>query len=136
MIRRSTIALSLLLFAGMAQADEEEAQIVTTCHYGNAEWGNDMIQRCIDENRALRAEVLRMPAEYADALLRCRQSAELGWTWVKTCVLKDAAARDALEAYPREAVMLIEACKREFGGQGFVAVRDCADRMLNSTRGR
>lgn len=77
----------LLICAHTARADDEEAQIVTTCHYANAEWGTDMINRCIEENRRLRAEVLALPPEHAGAVARCRDSAELGWTWVKECVL-------------------------------------------------
>ena len=86
---RLTILLTLLCISPGVGADTEEvSQIVTTCHYANAEWGSDMINRCIEENRALRDEVLRLPPEHAKALARCREHAELGWGWVRDCVLK------------------------------------------------
>ncbi|MBM3396483.1 MAG: hypothetical protein FJY37_18025 [Betaproteobacteria bacterium] len=79
------ILLSILNTSAYA---DEEAQIVTTCHYANAEWGYDMMQLCITENRALRDEVLRLGPEHAGAVERCRKQAEFGWAWVKQCVLK------------------------------------------------
>lgn len=74
---------------------DEEAQIVTTCYYANAEWGTDMINRCVEENRRLRADVLALPEAYSSAVRRCRASSELGWTWVKACVMKEVADRQA-----------------------------------------
>lgn len=133
MFRLALIFLSLLLSVDVARADDEEAQIVTTCHYGNAEWGYDMINRCIDENRAQRAEVLRLPAEHAAAVFRCRQSAELGWAWVQTCVQKDAQARAALATYPAAAAALIKTCSAELGAAGSPAIKDCVDKGLGSS---
>jgi len=90
----------LLLSASRAHGEEqtsvdEEAQIVTTCYYANAEWGTDMVNLCVEENRRVRAEVLALPDVHAAAVRRCRASAELGWSWVKECVKKAAAERQA-----------------------------------------
>ena len=127
------LACAMLAISGVARAEDEEAQIVMTCHYANAEWGNDAIHRCIDENRALREEVLRLPDAFARDIARCRANAELGWGWVKTCVEAEAAARAALAAYPGEARALVDACRRDVGGQGLVAVKKCVDQRMQKT---
>jgi len=133
---RPLLVAFALAVAGTARAEDEEAQIVTTCHYANAEWGNDMIHLCIEENRRLRAEVLAMPGKHAVALARCRASSELGWQWVKACVVQDAAAQADLAGYPEDARERIAACQREFGAHGFAAVKDCADRAMKSLEPR
>lgn len=124
-----SLAVLLLMLSGLhvhAQTDEE-AQIVTTCHYANAEWGTDMIDLCIRENRTLRSEVLSLPESYAADVRRCRDSAELGWAWVKACVLK-RAPKPVPEQPAGDTNALVETCENDHGAEGIAAVMACVER--------
>jgi squalene cyclase len=119
----------LVLFSASAFAAEED-EIVTGCHFSNAEWGSDMIDRCIKDNQATRAVVLQYPEKYKRFLDRCRRGNANGWAWVKTCIDKDIEAELALADYPKDRAGLIAVCDAEFGRRGMVAVKDCVDQAI------
>ena len=122
------VALLLLLAFGASAGEEDE--IVTGCHFSNAEWGADMIDLCIKENQATRAVVLQYPEKYKRYLDRCRRGNENGWAWVKTCLDNDIDAESALAEYPKDRVGLITVCDAEFGHRGMVAIKKCVDHAL------
>ena len=123
----------LVLFATGASADETD-EIVTGCHFSNAEWGAEMIDICVKENQATRAEVLRYPEKYRRFVERCRRGSENGWSWVKTCIDKDIAAESALAEYPKEHAGLIKFCDAQFGHRGAAAIRSCVNRALEGPK--
>ncbi len=131
-LRRSAslvcVAFSALL-AFDVSADEED-EIVTGCHYSNAEWGNEMIDRCVKDNQATRAMVLQYPEQYKKIVDRCRRGNEFGWSWVKTCVDRDIEAEAALAQYPMERAGLIDVCQADVGHRGAAAVKVCVDRVI------
>jgi len=129
---RRQICLALLaLFCAGASADEND-EIVTGCHYSNAEWGFEAIDRCIKDNQSTRALVLQYPAKYKRIVDRCRRESEFGWSWVKTCVDRDIEAESALAQYPKERAGLIDACYGEFGGLGAARVKACVDQLIET----
>ncbi len=128
MTRLVHIALLVLLpFSASADETDEADEIVTGCHFANAEWGADMIDRCIKENQVTRTQVLGYPEKYKKFIDRCRRRNELGWGWVKTCVDRDIEAESALAAYPTEKAGLLNFCHAERGHRGTAAVKDCVD---------
>ncbi|MDQ3261174.1 MAG: hypothetical protein M3Q00_10415 [Pseudomonadota bacterium] len=112
-----------------ASADEED-EIVTGCHHSNAEWGSEMIDRCVKDNQATRAIVLQYPEQHKQIVDRCRRGNELGWSWVKTCVDRDIEAESALAQYPKERAGLIDVCHADFGHRGAAVVKACVDRVI------
>jgi hypothetical protein len=130
-VTRAGIFLSMLF--SMAATAGEEDEIVTSCHFSNAEWGAGMIDLCIKENQALRASLLVYPQPYQRFLNRCRTKSELGWDKVKICVDKDIEADTALKQYPVEKGERIAHCESEYDGRGRVAVKACVDGEANET---
>lgn len=126
----SIVCVTLLALLSMGACADEEDEIVTGCHYSNAEWGSDMIDRCIKENQATRALVLRYPEKYKRFLNRCRRGNENGWSWVKTCIDNDIEAESALAEYPKDRAGLIAVCDAEFGRRGMVAIKECVDQTV------
>jgi len=122
------VAFSALLPFDASAGEEDE--IVTGCHYSNAEWGNEMIDRCIKDNQATRAIVLQYPERYKQIVERCRRKNELGWSWVKACVDNDIEAEAALAKYPMERAALIDVCRADIGHRGAAAVKACVDRAI------
>jgi hypothetical protein len=132
--RRLKLLICLSPFAAFsfnAAADESD-EIVTGCHHSNAEWGVEAIDRCIKDNQATRALVLKYPAQHQRIVDRCRRGNELGWSWVKTCVDRDIEAESALAQYPKERSGLIDACGAEFGHAGATKVKACVDQMIEA----
>jgi hypothetical protein len=127
-VLRAITGLALWVCIGFSAWAGEEDEIITGCHYSNAEWGAEMIDRCIKENQATRKLVLDYPARYQRIVDRCRQGNEYGWSWVKTCVDQDIAAEAALAHYPEQHAELIADCQAEFGHRGAAAVKACADK--------
>ena len=63
--RLSSLTCSLLLaLPSPSTLAVEEDEIVTSCHFANAEWGSEMIDRCIRDNQATRALVLQYPDKH------------------------------------------------------------------------
>jgi hypothetical protein len=130
-LTRAGIFLSML-FSVAAIAGEED-EIVTGCHFSNAEWGQQMIDNCIKDNFANRALVLQYPEQHKSIVNRCRLKNEYGWSEVKKCIDKDIDAQAALKSYGADKENLVAICDREFGVRGFVAVKACVDKKLGVT---
>ncbi|MSQ58992.1 MAG: hypothetical protein EXR36_04950 [Betaproteobacteria bacterium] len=128
-------AAALSLMAAYAVAGEED-EIVTGCHFSNGEWGTDAIHICINENRALREQVLAYSPEHKRIVERCRRGLELGWQWVKNCVDKDIEAAAELQKYPAQFVGLIEDCEKEIGHRGAAKVKACVDKAAETPSSR
>jgi hypothetical protein len=132
MLRRSghSIACCAVLFALLsidARAGEED-EIITGCHFSNAEWGTQMIDNCIKDNFANRALVQQYPEQYKSIVSRCRLKNEFGWSEVKKCIDKDIDAEAALKSYGADKANLVAACDADFRHRGFVAVKACVDK--------
>ena len=127
-MRQVPIALMLLLAFGASAGEEDE--IVSGCHFSNAEWGVDMINLCIKENQLMRAVVLQYPDKYKRYLDRCRRGNEKGWAWVKTCLDNDIEAESALASYPKDRAGLIAVCDAKYGRRGMVAIKNCVDQAV------
>jgi hypothetical protein len=126
----AVIWVAVLALLPFHASPDEEDEIVTGCHYSNAEWGNEMIDRCIKDNQATRAIVLQYPEQYKQIVERCRRKNELGWSWVKTCVDNDIEAEAALAKYPTERAVLIDVCRADVGHRGAAGVKACVDRVI------
>lgn len=111
-----------------ALSGDELAEIVSSCHFSNAEFGVQMIERCITDNKAVREQVLRTPVEHEAIVNRCRASSERGWDWVKKCVDADIDAKSALQKYPKEQTTDILRCHAEFGSSAYARVKKCVDK--------
>ncbi len=133
MLKPTACLVMLLGFAPYASADEKD-EIVTTCHFANAEWGAEAIDRCVRENLAVREIVLAYPAEHRQILQRCRASSELGWNWVKNCVDRDIEAAAALASYPSEWAELIGKCKNLVDSRSAAKVKACVDHGIEASR--
>lgn len=120
----------LILLTTMESRAGEEDEIITGCHFSNAEWGQQMIDNCIKDNFANRALVMQYPEQYKPIVNRCRLKNEYGWSEVKKCIDKDIEAQAALESYGADKEYLITACDADFRHRGFVAVKACVDRKL------
>lgn len=134
----SLLLLSALIFAAAlttnAHAEDEEAEIVVSCYYSNGEWGVEMVDVCVKENHAFRAEVLAYPAEHKAVVEHCRKGSSRGWKWVKNCVDKDIAAATALSQYGPELKQLIDVCEFEWRGAGAARVKSCVDRHVEAQK--
>jgi hypothetical protein len=127
--RVATIVVTSFAFCSAQQLQAgEDDEIVTGCHFSNAEWGSDAIDRCIKDNMANRALVLQYPARYKSSVSRCRLKNEYGWDFVKSCIDKDIAAETALAAYPKDKIGLIDFCTAEFGSRGSAVIKACVDK--------
>lgn len=122
------VALLMLLGPGASAGEEDE--IVTGCHFANAEWGVEMVERCILDNQEMRKIVLQYPQMHKPIVDRCRRGNGNGWAWVKTCVDNDIEAQSKLAQYPKEIAGLIDLCDAEFGLRGAALVKKCVDRAL------
>ncbi len=128
-------AIFLSLLSIDARAGEED-EIVTGCHFSNAEWGQDMIDRCVKDNFANRAAVMQYPAQYKRIVSRCRLKNEYGWDYVKACIDKDIEAEAALKSYLADKANLVTACTAEFAERGFVVVKACVDQKTGEAEAK
>jgi hypothetical protein len=132
--RFMSITCSLLLaLSSLGALGEEEDEIVTGCHFSNAEWGSEMIDRCIRDNQATRALVLQYPEQHKAIIDRCRRGNGNGWSWVKTCVDRDIEAETALAQYPKEMAGSMNICQAEFGHRGAAAIKACVDNAIDAS---
>lgn len=121
---------ALLMLLGTGASAGEEDEIVTGCHFANAEWGVEMVERCVRDNQQIRNIVLQYSEMHKPIVNRCRRGNDNGWAWVKTCVDNDIEAQSALAQYPKEIAGLIDLCDAEFGLRGAALVKKCVDRAL------
>ncbi len=130
----NVIGASLLVaLTSLAAVAGEEDEIVTNCYFANAEWGSEMIDRCIRDNQATRALVLKYPDKHKAIIDRCRRGNGNGWSWVKTCLDLDIEAETALAQYPKEMAGLMNICEAEFGHRGIVAIKACVDAGIDGS---
>ncbi len=122
-------AVLVAILSAACRAGEED-EIVTGCHFSNAEWGQQMIDNCIKDNFENRALVLQYPEQHKSIVNRCRLKNEYGWSEVKKCIDKDIEAQVALKSYDGDKAAVVAACGDEFAPRGFVAVKACADKKL------
>jgi hypothetical protein len=127
------LPIILALFSSACLA-EDDSDIVTGCLMSNAEFGTEMAQICIKENKAARAEVERYPAELKPIVDRCKRRKEMGWGIVKKCIDDDIAAGPVLEAYAREQPALLERCQMEFLGREPSRIKLCVEMALEAQR--
>jgi len=125
------IVLTSLSFACLA---DDDSDIVTGCLMSNAEFGTEMAQICIKENKAARAEVERYPEEIRPIVERCKRRKEMGWGIVKKCIDDDIAAGPVLEAYAKEQPALLERCQMEFLGREPSRIRLCVETALETQK--
>lgn len=134
-MKRLILAFVLAIATSTASADDE-SDIISGCAMSNAEWGVEMIQLCVKENKTARAEVQAYPQEYKGLVERCSRRKEMGWGMVKRCVDEDIAAKPVLEVYAREHAQLLARCQEEFQGRELSRIKLCVDQALaaNDTR--
>jgi hypothetical protein len=106
-MKKMIVAPILVLSFGVCRADDE-SDIVSGCAMSNAEFGTEMIQICIKENQAARAEVERYPDALKPIVERCKRRTEMGFAMVKKCIYYHIAAWQVLEAYARDHRPLLE----------------------------
>ena len=133
LMKKIIVAAILVLSSGVCRADDE-SDIVSGCAMSNAEFGTEMIQICINENQAARAEVARYPDALKPIVERCKRRKEMGWGIVKKCVEDDIAAGPVLEAYARDHGPLLERCQDEFRGRESSRIRLCVEKALEAEK--
>lgn len=135
-LRRRFPALCLLVLglalAPAGRADEDEADMVVGCTMANAEFGNEMIQRCIEDYRAGRAAVASYPPQYKGIVDRCTGDKQLDWNRVRRCIDDDISAIPVLQAYAQDHGPLLERCEREIGGPELSRIRACVDKLVEA----
>jgi hypothetical protein len=129
----AVIAAILALSSSLCLADDD-SDIVSGCAMSNAEFGTEMIDICVKENRAARAEIARYPEEAKPIVARCLRRKEMGWGIVKKCIDDDIAAGPILEAYARDHGPLLERCQDEFRGREASRIRLCVDKALEADK--
>ncbi len=130
-MRNLVLAAFLALFSAAGVADDE-SDIVTGCLMSNAEFGHEMAQICINENKAARAEVQRYPEQYKSLVERCTRRKLAGWGIVKKCIDDDIASLPVLEAYARDHGPLLDRCRNEFWGREVSRIRLCVEHALEA----
>ncbi|MEO8156489.1 MAG: hypothetical protein ABI648_01745 [Betaproteobacteria bacterium] len=131
-MKTTIVALAFALASGACLADDEDADIVTGCLMSNAEFGTEMAQICIEENKAARAEVARYPDEYKNIVVRCTRRKEMGWGIVKKCIDDDIAAGPVLEIYARDHGPILEDCQNRYWGREASRIRLCVEQVLEA----
>lgn len=139
--RRPILAVAMCcaagwLAAGMAAAEDEDAEIVVGCHFSMGEWGYEGIQMCIRENQAARAEVKAYPEQYQPIVERCARRRELGWGVVKKCVDDEIAAGPALRAYEQEHGEKLAWCRDHYRDRGDHRIRLCVEQSIAAEQAR
>ena len=134
-MKTAILAALLLLSSGVCLADDD-SDIVSGCAMSNAEFGTEMIDICVRENQAARAEIARYPAEMKKIVDRCSRRKEMGWGIVKKCIEEDIAAGPVLEAYAREHGALLEQCREQFFGREASRIKLCVEKALEADKGQ
>jgi hypothetical protein len=136
MIMKTIILAAILTLSSSVSRADDDSDIVTGCSMSNAEFGTEMIQVCIRENQAARAEVARYPDEVKDIVARCSRRKEMGWGIVKKCVDDDIAAAPALEVYARDHGPLLEHCRQDFWGREASRIKLCVEQAIEAEKSR
>lgn len=133
---KAIIVAAIMVLSSSACRADDDSDIVTGCLMSNAEFGSDMAQICIKENRAVRAEVARYPDEVKPIVARCSRRKEMGWGIVKKCIDDDIAAVPVLEAYARDHGPLLESCQHEFRGREATRIKLCVEKAIEAAKSR
>ena len=127
---KNLILALILAVASSAAFADDDSDIISGCAMSNAEFGTEMIQICIKENRTARDDVHAYPEQYKALVDRCTRRKEMGWSIVKRCVDEDIAAKPVLEAYAREQGPLLARCQEEFQGRELTRIKLCVEMAL------
>jgi hypothetical protein len=131
---KTIILAGALLFSSTACLADDDSDIVSGCAMSNAEFGTEMIDVCVKENQAARADIARYPAEMKKIVDRCSRRKEMGWGVVKKCIDEDIAAGPVLEAYARDHGPLLAQCQNEFYGREASRIKLCVDKALEAQK--
>ncbi|HEY7758860.1 MAG TPA: hypothetical protein VIA64_05525 [Burkholderiales bacterium] len=127
-VRRALILGVSLLAWPDARGD---AGSVARCIHQVGEFGNEMVQICVDEDVAAEKALSEYPKETQQIVARClRNVEETGWVIARRCADKDIAAADALADHPQEHKPLIQKCIDEVGNRGPARVKACVDQEI------
>ena len=77
-LMKTTVLAAILLLASGACLADDDSEIVSGCAMSNAEFGTEMIDICVKENQAARAEIARYPAQMKKIVERCSRRKEMG----------------------------------------------------------
>jgi len=129
------VAAILVLSSGVCRADDD-SDIVVGCIMSIGEFGAEMVDICVKENQAVRAEIARYPADMKKIVDLCSRRKEMGWRIVKKCIDDDIAAGPALDAYARDHEQLLEHCQEEFIEDGASRIKMCVESALAAEQAR
>ncbi|HEX4985383.1 MAG TPA: hypothetical protein VFV71_04845 [Burkholderiales bacterium] len=130
-IRKLVVAAILILPPAPCPADDDDAEIVTSCNVSNAEFGVDMIHICIRDNFEARAELQRYPAEYRHLIGNCGRRKQM-WDIVKRCVDDDIAVMPVLRAYSVDHADELRRCGDELPDATLVGIKACVDKLVQA----
>ena len=131
---KAIILAGVLLLSSAPCLADDDSNIVSGCAMSNAEFGTEMIDICVKENQAARAEIARYPAEMKKIVDRCSRRNEMGWGIVKKCIDEEIAAGPILEAYARDHRPLLEHCQEEFPGREASRINLCVEKALEGEK--
>jgi hypothetical protein len=132
-ISRLALATILLVSCATSRADED-ADIVTGCHFSVGEFGNEAINMCIRDQQAARADVGRYPDSVRNIVARCSQRWEPDWILAKRCIDRDVAAAAALESYAKDHGPILDWCREKFGELGDARVQRCVEQAIEAAK--
>ena len=131
---KTIILAGALLLSSAACLADDDSDIISGCAMSNAEFGTEMIDICVKENQAARADIARYPAQYGKIVERCSRRKEMGWGIVKKCIDEEIAAGPVLEAYARDHGPLLEHCQDEFFGREASRIKLCVEKALEAQK--
>jgi hypothetical protein len=127
---KNLILALILAVASSAAFADDDSDIISGCAMSNAEFGTEMIQICIKENRTARDDVHAYPEQYKALVDRCTRRKEMGWSVVKRCVDDDIEAKPVLEAYAKKHGPLLAQCQEEFQGRELTRIKLCVENAI------
>ena len=125
--------LTLLLLSPWtaARADLNE-DAVNRCMYEVGEFGNAMVQTCVEQDVAAAKQLMTYPRNARESIARCTEKLQLrGWSTVKACVDKELEAGAALDALGSEHAAVLQKCQERMAEQGAAKVKECVDREVS-----
>ena len=126
-----TLVTMLLLGPWSAARADINDEAVNRCMYEVGEFGNAMVQTCIEQDVSAAKQLMTYPRAAREAIARCTEKLQVrGWPTVKTCVDKELEAEAALDVYDKEHPSAVQRCQQQLGEQGAVKVKECVDREV------
>ena len=129
---KNLILALVLAVASSAVFADDDSDIISGCAMSNAEFGTEMIQICINENKTARTDVQAYPAQYKGLVERCTRRKEMGWSIVKRCIDDDIAAKPVLEGYAKDHASVLAQCQEEFQGRELSRIKLCVETALTT----